>query len=55
MQLGHVQIVQGQGGLPEGEGTIVQRCLTQEQMRKSRYKGSVRKGNLGNYGRERVF
>ena len=43
------------GGSPEGEGTIVRRCLTEEQTRKGRYKGSSRKGSLGNCGWGRVF
>ena len=43
------------GGSTEGEGTIVRQCLTQEQMRKGRYEGSVHKGNLENCGWGRVF
>ena len=43
------------GGSPESEGTIVRRCLTQEQMRKGRYKGSVHKGSSGNCRWGRVF
>ena len=42
-------------GLPESEGTIVRQCLTQEQMRKGRYKESVRKGSSGNGRGGRVF
>ena len=33
------------GGLPEGEETIARRCLTKEQTRKGRYKGSLRKAD----------
>ena len=43
------------GWLPEGEETIVRRCLTQEQMRKGRYESNVRKGSLGNCKWGRVF
>ena len=41
--------------LPEGKGTIVRQCLTQEQMCKGKYKGSMPKSSSGNCGWGKVF